>query len=565
MKKLSYIFIIILTLSCQELDFNPLSEGSSGNWFADQSQIEMSLNSLYQFKYWAGDFDDRDHWTDDWTMRNRLSAVTSGTINGESGMVKNLWARSYQAISQANTIIEALETLPIKDELPAETLNRYIGEAKFVRASMYALLISHFGDVVYFTENLDLEEAFSLGRTDKATVLESIYEDYDFAISHLPIAYADSELKRATKGAALALKARIALYNEDWTIARDATQEVMDLGVYELHPDLRELFLSKTKNPKEVIMLTPRSVELGVAFTWKTRRYLTRMGGGWNQNHPSWELFASFLCTDGLPIDESPLFNPQEPFKNRDPRCAYTIVEHGTEHLGAIFQPHVDTLEVYSYTAGKYVQNLDNRAIKAGASYNGLAWRKWIDEEWLDRKAENDVYIIRYADVLLMYAEAKIELNEIDQSVINVMNQVRARAYKVDASETSAYPAITETDQTELRKILRIERRMELAREGLRYMDLIRWRLAEKVLNRPAYGLLDPTDLKANIIDKGLWFWPMTPTIEEDGTVLLDDLFNQGYAKKLATRSFDASRQYLWPIPSKEILINSNLGQNIGY
>lgn len=117
-----------------------------------------------------------------------------------------------------------------------------------------------------------------------------------------------------------------------------------------------------------------------------------------------------------------------------------------------------------------------------------------------------------------MYAEAKIELNQIDQSVLDAINQVRARAYGVDYTQTNAYPAVTTTDQQKLRSILRAERRMEFAKEGLRYMDLVRWKIAGKALTRPNYGMLYPVSLlKEKVVDKGLWFWPETPAIDEDG------------------------------------------------
>ena len=148
---------------------------------------------------------------------------------------------------------------------------------------------------------------------------------------------------------------------------------------------------------------------------------------------------------------------------------------------------------------------------------------------------------------------------------MDAINEVRARAYKVKPTQINAYPAITATDQSELRKIVRIERRMEFAFEGLRYMDIIRWGLAEKVLNTVIYGMLDPDDLKAKVVDKGLWFFPGTPDIDEDGVADFSKMHEDGLIKALIQRKFDANRQYLWPIPTKEILINANLNQNPGY
>ena len=112
---------------------------------------------------------------------------------------------------------------------------------------------------------------------------------------------------------------------------------------------------------------------------------------------------------------------------------------------------------------------------------------------------------------------------------------------------------------------MRIERRMEFAWEGTRYEDIIRWRLAEKVLNTPMYGMLDPESLRENVVNKGGWFFPEIPPIDEDGTVDFSGMYNKGLVKLLTNRKFDAPKQYLWPIPTTEILINSNMTQNDGY
>lgn len=569
MKRYLYTLLTVMALSaCQDLDLNPLSEGSTATWYADENQINMSLNDLYREIFWPMDEDQRfndNPWTDDYIRRNFTSNILSATINGEWGILKNWWSNSYKAISRANTILSNLEKAA--GSVPEETINRFAAEARFVRAGQYAMLISHFGDVIYFTDVLSLDEAFSLGRTDKATVLEGIYDDYDFAAQHLPETYSNSELQRATKGAALAMKARIALYNEDWEIARDAAKAVMDLNVYELYPDYGELFLSKTKNSIESIFVMPRSVALGsnINVNW-LRDITTRNAGGFSAKVPSWELFCAYLCTDGLPIDESPRFNPREPFKNRDPRCAETIVEFQTPHLGIMYQPHPDSLQVWNFKTGRYQTNNDTRSVAQFTSYNGLVFKKGVDADWSDDNlTDPDKIIMRYADVLLMYAEASIELGQIDQSVLDAINQVRARAYGVALSETASYPAVTTTDQNELRRLVRIERRMEFAMEGLRYMDLIRWRLAEKVLNREIYGMLDVAELREKIVNKGLWFFPQIPQIDEDGSPDFTAMYDAGQIKLLAIREFDASKQYLWPIPTSEILINSNLKQNTGY
>jgi hypothetical protein len=552
---------LFVASACNDLNLNPLSEGSSESWYSNESEIRMSVNDLYRITFWPVDIDE---WTDDYTRRDLTTPVTNATINGEWSTAVSVWQNAYKSIARANSVIENLERSA--GTIPQSSLDKYEAEARFVRAAQYAYLISHYGDVIYFTGVLDLEEAFTMSRTDKNTILQAIYEDFDFAASKLPNSYGSSQNQRATKGAALAMKARIAMFYGNWAIARDAAKACIDLGVYDLASDFGTLFLPATKNPKELIFGLPRSV----VFNVKTgnKNFVSRNSGGWGAAEaPSWDLFCSFLCADGLPIDESPLFDPRKPFKNRDPRCSATIVEFGTPWLGFIYEPHPDTLNVLNLNTGKYQKNNDTRSNAQFASFNGLMWKKGIDLTWtVDNNSENELIIMRYADLLLMYTEAKIELGEIDQAMLDAtINKVRARAYKVQVADKTKYPVVVAGSKEAMRKAVRIERRMELAFEGRRYMDIIRWKLAEKVLNYDIYGMLDVADLRTKVVKPGLWFFPMTPDIDEDGVAILEPMYSAGLCRRLALRDFDKNRQYLWPIPTKEILINSNLKQNDGY
>jgi len=553
--------IVLLCMgSCGKLDLNPLSQGSSETWNSTPEEIEMSLNGLYKVDFWMTDQDD---WTDDWIYRDVLSEVANATLNGQTKVVGDWWKNTYKCIARANSVIASVDRAA--NLLSQEQRDRYVAEARFVRASQYARLLSHYRNIVYTETMLDIEEALAADQADPAMVLQKIYEDYDFAANNLKISYSTSEVKRATAGAALAMKARIALHMGDWETAKNAAKACMDLDVYQLHADFGSLFLSKTKNSTEMVFGFPRSIALNIA-KGDCQNYVPRNAGGWGAKAPSWDLFCAFLCTDGLPIDESPLFNPQVPFVNRDPRCAKTIVEFQTPHLGYIYQPHPDSLKVKSLASNALVENRDTRAVAQYASFNGLLWKKGIDEDWLKNswQVEPDQIIIRYADVLLMYAEAKIELGELDASVAEAINQVRARAYGVEVGNTQAYPAVRLETQEAMRKLVRTERRMEFALEGIRYMDIIRWKLAEKVLNKVNYGMLDVDDLRAKVVKPGLWFFPQVPVIDEDGVADFSAMYNAGLVKQIAVRKFDPSRQYLWPIPTNEVL-TSGLKQNPNY
>lgn len=567
--------------ACNDLDLQPLSEASSETWFTDRTQVEMSLNTLYLHQFWPmfkNDFStisngertisnimSLDEPTDDWMNRTSVVPFIKGTLTGDnSTFLKNTWSYSYKAISRCNTILANIEKS--KENLSDELYERYIADARFVRACQYSRLISYFGDVVYFTKDMELEEAYAQGRVDKTEVLGYIYEDFDYAIEKLPVAYESNEIKRATKGAALGMKARVALFFKDYAIARDAAQACMNLSTYELFPDFGELFLSKTKNSVETVFGIPRSTEYlsslaGGAVTAYLSRSVTTPS---TTASPSWDLLCAFLCTDGKPIDESPLYDRTNPFKNRDPRCSYTIVEFNSDYFGQNFTPHPDSAMCWSYKENKLVKNLNSKAGDIYSSYNGLILRKGIDEDWSDNlEADNDKLILRYADILLMYAEAKIELNSIDQSVLDAMNKVRARAYKVDPASNS-YPKITETDQTKLRTTLRTERRMEFAFEALRYNDLLRWRIGETVLNYKNYGLPSSLSASKTYVKNKYWFFPGVPEIDENGCPDLSTMVNVSLCRVLSQRVFE-EKNYLWPIPNADIDVCPNLTQNPGY
>lgn len=557
--------ILLFFTGCQNLDLNPLSEGSTENWFANENEFVMALNDLYRPALWyweANRLFHTDRFTDDWNQREYLYDWIAGTITSETSMVQTCWSNTYKGVTRANTILTNVERARQEGSIPEATLLRYEGEASFFRAAFYSFLVFLWGDVPYYTEYLTIEEAFKMGRTDKNIILEQIYKDFDNAIENLPPTY--SGLQRVTKGAAYAFKARTASWMLDWETAAAAAKACMDLQVYSLHSSFSDLFLSKTSNSPEIIFTLPRSKEI-MGNEISVHSMYTRLAGGNATAQPSLELLLAFTCTDGLPVDESPLFDPQNPFKSRDPRCAATLVEFGTPHLGFIYDP--GARQVLNLTTGAMVNNQDSKLVQQYAAFNGMCLKKGVDEEWVDDRAtDTDAKIMRYADVLLMYAEAKMELNEIDNTVLDAINIVRARAYGVNPSWTSSYPAVTETNQSKLRTIIRTERRMELAWENRRWFDLIRWRLAEVAMVRPVCALpATSAELAANI-ENGDYFFPKDAKIhiDENGLVDLSEVIETGKFRAVVPRSFQ-TKQYLLPIPAKDVLINENIIQNDGY
>ena len=568
------IFLAGLSLalvSCESMDLVPKSQGNTASWYTNETELALAANEFYILGYWQEPLNSSEQWCDNTTYRlqNRnpgsKGTILDGTMNGQQYEVYALWEQSYKLIARANTMLENIHKA--EGNVAQSVIDRYTGEACFARACKYADLIFFYGDVPYLERTETITEAEQKGRRPKEELIPLVYADFDKAIEGLPVSYGQSAPIHFTKGAAMAMKARFALYMGDYEMAEKAAKACMDLGVYSLEPDYAKLFKQSTKvNPEKVFVL-PRSIENDVVLdSWIVKNGLPRNAGGYGSYNPSWDLLASYLCTDGLPIDESPLFDPRNPFKNRDPRCSMTIVAFNTEHCGFEYDPSPAAKTIMNYTTGKTQPNQDTRKVNQYASYTGLLWKKGIDASWLENglKVEQDYIIMRYADVLLMYAEAMIEQNKIDDSVLKAINMVRARAYGVDVSETSAYPAVKMGSQEELRKAVRIERRMEFAMENSRLQDLMRWKLASKALNGYNYIMLQPDDLLKNVVEKGLWFWGMTPQIDENGLADFSALFNAGYCTTGAKRSFP-DREYLWPIPTHDMELCPNLTNNPGY
>ncbi|GAB3261247.1 RagB/SusD family nutrient uptake outer membrane protein [Larkinella harenae] len=551
------LLLAIALQACVKLDLNPLAESSTGNFYSSQTELEMAVNDLYHISFWGNDSEEfSDNY---WNRATTGNPITFGTLTADNrDIVLGLWQNAYTAIARANAFLASKDRA--KGNTPENIIQRLEAEARMARAYQYARLITHFGDVPLLVEPKGLAESYGLARTNKNEILQFVFSELDWAAQHLPVSYATSDLKRWTKGVALGLKARTALYLGKWTEARDAAAQVMALEAYTLHADYRDLFLETGETSREIMLSFPRSNTYGISSAWGyVRSFLPRLNAGFAQYIPTWEMLDSYECTDGLPIDESPLYNPRSPFKNRDPRLGMSIVEFGTEWLGYTYQPHPDSLTVMNYKTGKRVSNLDTRSVAPFAAFNGLVWKKGVSQSWVDRQIEdNDLILMRYAEILLMYAEAKVELNEIDASVLQAINRVRARAYKVNVDEPARYPAVTTTDPGKLRTLIKRERRVEFANEGLRYMDLIRWKIAEKALTKSVVGLPEPGNQ-----DRTKWPFPGVPAIDTDGIVDYSTYINQ--VRILAVRNFSKDKQYLWPIPASERLINKNLTQNPGY
>ncbi|GAB1415427.1 RagB/SusD family nutrient uptake outer membrane protein [Paludibacter sp.] len=559
MKKNKLIILLLLIIgfsSCSDdyLTKYPIDKPASSTFLKSEVELEMAVVGAYQ-RLWAGHggyslpFEIMLDCTTDiaWERADASwQELGNGKVDPNNWVLGNMWTTMYEGIQRCNFIIQNVDRIEeIKDQ---KRVDQNVAQARFLRAYWYHHLIEMFGDVPLVTTLLDLDEAY-VSKTSKATIYDFILTELEECSEILPPKYtAKNDIGKAAKGAALALKANVALYAGRWDVAADAAQRVMDLKVYELESSYENLYVkSKQDVSKEIILQI--SFLVGIRNHSFPGGVNTRMGSGYSSKVPNHALIDSYLCTDGLPIDQSPLYNPLKPFENRDPRMYETCVVPGMIFSGYQFESHKDSLLCWNYnvTPRKRVGNQD--ATNAYATFSGYCWKKYTnmeDPEYLHR-SNTAFLLLRYGEVLLTYAEAKIEANSIDDSVYDAINAIRKRAGMPQIDKNAGLT------QDDLRTIIRTERKIELALEGKRLYDIRRWKIAEDILPGNLLGRV-PRGLLAN-----------APKIDKNGNPSYDNVTNKADMRVLEIRLFDKGKNYLWPIPQIERNVNKNLTQNDGY
>jgi starch-binding outer membrane protein, SusD/RagB family len=549
MKLYKILFLVLLTtlMSCEDyLVKYPLDAPSSSTFPKSQDELIIAINGAYNALYYLpSSFMQAELYYEGLSDLNfirggsaHIESVVMGNSTPETPLYSSAWNRYYSAIQRSNFILDNMERA--REIIDASTCDLVEAQAKFLRAWNYMYLTEFYGDVPLITTSLSLEEA-QTPRAPKSQVADLMLQDLDFAAAILPVSYPSADKGRATKGATLALKARIALYNSRFSEAAEAAQQVMELG-YKLHDNYGDLFQLAGNLSEETIFQV--SYHLDVRKNTNSVIMNARKGSGWSVSVPTQYLVDSYLCTDGESIDKSPLYDPENPFENRDPRLKQSIIVPQTWFAGYLFETHPDSITtIYN---GVSVNNLE--VTNPFATFTGYLWRKNNDETQFVAPYNGSAMpykLIRYAEVLLTYAEAKIELNQIDQSALDAINLVRQRAQMPDVEAGLS--------QDEMRKIIRNERKVELAGEGWRTFDIRRWKIAEHVLNGNLVGRKI----------KEYWSNPGIPTINEYGHPVYAD--QDQVFKVIQVRKFNPARDYLWPIPQKEMDINKELVQNPGY
>lgn len=547
MKRTYRIFIAAILIAgvfsaCKKLVRLPETELTDETFWNTESDLMNAANRMYQ--QLAGyTIDNR---ADDNVNQGGLNQVSNGN-RGVPGTSDD-WRVPYQHIFTANNILEKGTRAKVSDAIK----NRYFAEARFFRAYAYFNLVQKYGNVPLILKTLGVNAPeLSMPSTDRLLVVQSMYDDLDFAATWLPTraALAATQYGRVTKSAAWALKARIALnegtrlkffgiadYQKHLQIAVDASTQVMGQG-HRLFANYQGMFthdgegVANTEN----VFVKLYGGTAGIGLVHNTSRDLEN-----GRIAPTRNLIRLFLYRDGLPafntdntpsVTKSPLFVPEANevsyntvLDNRDPRINTLVFRSGEQAYQRPWVPGT---------------SLGSRSAFAGKKgFNAQDWAT-------NNNSTVHKPLIRYAEVLLIFAEAKYELNESisDADLDLSTNLLRTRA-GLNVRLTNAFVS---ANSLSMREEIRRERTVELSLEGFRYGDLIRWKTAENVLPKPLLGA------KFNAAE---WVGTVASTLvlNADGILVVENANN---------RTFNPQRDYLYPVPLQEIsLSGNNIKQN---
>ncbi len=521
--KLLLIVLIssLFSISCDDDLLNTIPEDriSEEIFWQTERDATFAANAIYGMLPTSWDYLMWDGMSDiacvtlDWRSE---ATIAKNLHDPTDGRIKVDWENLYKGVQASNTFLANIDRIETDN---TTLINSLTGEVMVLRSWFYIRLAMLFGDVPLIVESLPLSESYSVSRTPVEQIWDFIELDLTQAANLLPVDQSTSG--RITKGAALGLKARAMLYAGRWAKAAEAAKAVMDLGKYSLYPSYENFYTYAAESNSEVIFEQQFERNLG-SHRLALNISPNSLRPTANNTVPTHIAVDAFQMTNGKSISDGDSgFDPFNPYENRDPRLRYAIFLPGDMF------PDGSILDSYpGSTTGDAVD--DN---SEAHTRTGFYQRKYFTAEDLQADlATSGINLVhmRYADVLLMYAEAKIEANDIDDSVIEAINQVRARA---DVN-MPAYP-LSMRDQNELRDMVRNERLVELCFEGLRYFDIRRWKVSENVIPGKVLG--------------------MTYVDENNQLVTVE----AGIIKE-----FNKDRDYLWPLPADELILNENLVQN---
>ncbi len=537
------LLIISLTACRKELDTKPLDAFSVTNFYNSETNVQLALNALYRGSILTNgaSFNPVDWWvysgllwlemaTDnaydrrlDNSVFNRL---TNGTLVNSNNALQFYWTGSYYRIAHCNDFLENINKVTM-DETKKK---RMIAEARFIRACQYFYMSQYWGSVPLITKVLTSDEANNVSKAPHADLIK-------FTIAELTAAAADlprtkdipaAEIGRASKQAALAFLGRTQLGEAMYADAAATYKTIIDFGDNIIDPNYSSIFLESNENSLEnifSIQFIPNLQSNGIM-----QHHAPGIMGGYDLLDPLASLMEAYQFTDGTSFSYTdPRYDYRDLSKNRDPRLKYTLYYNNAPFRNTNFISHPDSANSYDQVQSPTKQT----------SQTGYGQHKWIDENFtgnLQTAYGGNLVIIRYAEVLLSYLEARMEAGmPIDQALLDAtVNRVRGR-------ESVNMPKFTQTDPTLLRDLLRNERRVELALEGTRLWDLLRWKVADQVLKGDFYGHPYPVSVRA---------------IRKKNAAAPVDPYRRWF---VTTKNFRKGMDEYWPIPLAEVSINPKL------
>ena len=539
------ITLAVLLCSCNDSFLNriPLDELTDKTYWQTEEHLILASNACINYLRKKEQIIDMELMGDNAYRERNASYKTigSGHFTSDQGVINSEWAVRYDGIRRCNHFLENYNQATKVSEKIRE---RYAAEARFMRAYNYIYLVNFFGDVQLITKTLDISAPELYGkRTDKKILIDWIIGELEVAAENLPYAkdLSEKEFGRPTKEAAWAFCSRFALYHEKWDKSIESAQKVIEAGYHTLYtgndPESAYGYIfthagraSRNKENKEFIVTRIYNVD------GKTSHNLSREMQVPNEETryaPTRSLMDSYLCNN-LPITH-PSSRYRENthdaiFNNRDPRLSQTVLKPGAKWGGFPGQT--------IYKQPKFANTATSCRTPSGWYFSKFTEISFVGKY---NKDDNDIPLMRYAEVLLNWIEAKlmrgdaISQQDIDYSI----NKLRARvgAPFMILAELSRYGLDL---QTEIRR----ERRVELALEGERYFDILRW--------REGYRLGEDTKgIRKNTVPAEEYKYVKDIPTDEKGNLII-----------MTGRIFDENKHYLWPIPFIQTERNPNLLPN---
>ncbi|WP_299557364.1 RagB/SusD family nutrient uptake outer membrane protein [Seonamhaeicola sp.] len=500
---LAMIFAMLMT-SCSEdfLDVTLDDTVNAETFYGSEADVKLGVAGVYEMLTDVNSFQryqiiGQSLWTDDMWKQSFIGpafdydGVAIGTHSSVSKPIVDMWNYFYTMIRRANDFLEGVGNAEANGSLTMDSalLQRYKNEIRFLRAYAYQELVFLYGDVPFILTSPGPEELKTIGRSPRLEVIDFVISELEDVSTALPAVYTGEDVGRITKGAASALLGRLQLFEQDYVASIAASQEVMSNGQYDLETNFGDIFLLSNESNEEVIF---DAHHLQVIYTnWIAQYTLPSVLGGWGGGTiPSKNLVDAFeMQATGLPItDPTSGYDSNNPYDGRDPRLSKTVAYPGAVVDGETFDGSGTATGFYNV---KYFDP-EVRAIGApGVSQNYI--------------------LIRFAEVLLNFAEASNELSGPSSDVYDAINRIRNRAGMPDLP--------VGLSQSEMRERIRNERRVELALEGDRFYSIRRWGIAENIVPQDILG------------------------VDEQGNTIVAS----------SQRVFDPGKDYLWPIPQSQI------------